>query len=273
MDLAEAKLHLRATWSNDDSLIQGLIAAATEYAEDYIHKSIVSARWKQVLDGFPGQMISGIDFGQTNARPANAIYLEIGYLLNPPTIQYLDTGLVLRTLGIDDDVQLVVDTSNDPGRITPIYGQIWPISAPQIAAVSVLYDAGYATRITADATADSITVRGPWSTLVIGSTLRLSNSGGALPAPLQPMTDYYVRSVVSPGVYTLSETSGGSLIDITDAGTGTSYIGVVPEGIKTWMKLRLAALFENREEIGTIADIGSLPFVDQLLDGYKSWQF
>lgn len=47
--------------------------------------------------------------------------------------------------------------------------------------------------------------------------------------------------------------------------------GTVPEGIKSWMKLRIGALYENREEIavGNRVVVAELPFVDRLLDPYR----
>lgn len=43
----------------------------------------------------------------------------------------------------------------------------------------------------------------------------------------------------------------------------------VPEGLKTWMKLRLAALYENREEVTAGGPLTPLPFVDSLLNPYR----
>jgi len=86
-----------------------------------------------------------------------------------------------------------VDSACEPARITPVFGQIWPIALPQIGAVSVIFDAGYG-----DASA-------------------------------------------------------------------------VPEGIKTWIKLRLGSLYVHREEVASMTRgrIDPLPFIDGLLDPYK----
>jgi hypothetical protein len=45
----------------------------------------------------------------------------------------------------------------------------------------------------------------------------------------------------------------------------------VPEGIKSWIKLRLGSLYAHREEVASMARgrIDPLPFVDGLLDPYK----
>lgn len=47
----------------------------------------------------------------------------------------------------------------------------------------------------------------------------------------------------------------------------------VPESIKAWIKLRLGALYENREEVSVAqrVTVQELPFVDGLLDRYKVW--
>lgn len=54
------------------------------------------------------------------------------------------------------------------------------------------------------------------------------------------------------------------------AGFGPAIINV-PEGIRTWMKLRLAALYENREEVSVAqrVNVQELPYVDALLDPYR----
>jgi len=267
IDLADAKLHLRVTIPTDDLLIGAWIDAATDYAENLTHKQMVAARWKQSLDSFPGQFVSSAPYGKAYARPGNAIYLERGPVQQVVSIQYLDTQSVLQTVPAST---YVVDYTSDPVRITPVFGQIWPIPVPQIGAVWVIFDTGFAAPITASG--NNVTVQG-WIPLVIGNVVRFTNSGGALPAPLLPKTDYFIQSVPSVGVYTLSATSGGALLPLTTAGTGTSYLSGVPEGIRAWMKLRLASMYENREELDAGGLIMALPYVDRLLDGFRTYEF
>ena len=61
---------------------------------------------------------------------------------------------------------------------------------------------------------------------------------------------------------------GSAVVNFT-AGYGAA--AAVPEGLKAWIKLRLAALYENREEAisGRGIVIAELPFVDSLLDAYR----
>lgn len=266
LDLAEVRVHCRVDIGDDDLLLGTMIGAVRDYAENLLGKQLVAARWQQVMDSFPGAMeASFAPYGMPYANPGNAIKLSRFPVRRVVSIQYLDQQGVQQTV---DPATYTVDYSTEPVRITPVFGQIWPIPRPQIGAVSVTFDAGYAAPITFNGNA--VTARG-WQTLVVGDVIRLSNSGGALPAPLQPLTDYYVESVVQAGTYTLAATAGGPAIDITGTASGTCYVGSIPEGITQWMKLRLAALYENREEVvvmqrGVVAE---LSYIDRLLDGFR----
>ena len=61
----------------------------------------------------------------------------------------------------------------------------------------------------------------------------------------------------------------GSASIVFTAGYGAA--SAVPEGIKSWIKLRIGALYENREEFlsGSRVAVAELPFVDSLLDPYR----
>lgn len=60
---------------------------------------------------------------------------------------------------------------------------------------------------------------------------------------------------------------GSGAVNFT-AGYGAA--AAVPEGLKSWIKLRLSALYENREEAlaGTRIVVAELPYMDSLLDAY-----
>lgn len=266
LDLAELKAVARIPYTAEDAILRRWLAAATNFAENITRKTLIVARFKQVLDGFPGQQVlGGVQYGSAYARPGNAIYLERNPVANVASIQYIEIGSgVTKTVGVDDSVQYTVDYAYDPVRITPVFGQIWPIPQPQIGSVWVNFYAGFAAKITADATANTMTPLG-WPALKSGDVVRFTNSGGALPAPLQAMTDYAIDTITSPGTYTLKD-SAGIAVDLTDAGTGTSYLFGVPDGILSWLTLRAQALYENREEISDAPRLEVLPFADRLLD-------
>ncbi len=190
VSLAEAKLHLRVDFDDDDSLIQVLISAARQAAETLTNRQLVTARWRMVLDSFPGPSLMGVPAGQTFTLPGHAVLLPKSPVASVVEIRYLDMAGVWQVMPA---ANYTVDCACEPARITPVFGQIWPIPLPQIGAVSVIFDAGYG-----DASA-------------------------------------------------------------------------VPEGIKTWIKLRLGSLYVHREEVASMTRgrIDPLPFIDGLLDPYK----
>jgi uncharacterized phiE125 gp8 family phage protein len=174
VSLAEAKLHLRVDSGEDDLLIGSLITAARQAAETITHRQFITARWKLVMDAFAGQ----------------AVLIHKSPLLSVVAVEYLDMAGLVQTM---PPSHYTVDAACEPARLTPIFGQTWPPTLPQIGAVSVTFDAGY----------------------------------GAASA--------------------------------------------VPEGIKSWIKLRVGSLYAHREEISVLTRgrIDPLPFVDGLLDGFK----
>lgn len=140
--LAEAKLHLRvdADLTADDTLITLLIAAARRYAESYTGRSFITQQWQLVLDSFPTPSLIGVLYGVPYSLPGHAVLLEKGPIQSVDAITYLDTGTNTQTMPPAD---YVADLSGSPGRITPIFGRIWPINQPQIGSVQVNYTAGY----------------------------------------------------------------------------------------------------------------------------------
>lgn len=254
IDLADVKLYCRVDSDDADLNLLALIAAARDYAETETRKQLIVARWKQVLDQFPGGMFT-----------IQAIQLHRHPVLKVESIQFLDMQGQVQTV---DPATYVIDYVSEPVRITPVFGVIWPIPMPQIGSVWVTYTAGYAAPISFQG--NNIEVDNCWPALSVGDAIRLSNSGGALPAPLAPKTDYFIQSVVSPGVYTLS-TSAGTSVALTDAASGSCFLGAVPDGIMQWMKLRLASIYANPEEATAITTgaMVSLPYVDRLLDGFR----
>ncbi len=190
VSLIEAKLHLRVDFDEDDTLIAALITAARQAAETLTGRQFITARWKLVLDCFPGSLAMGMSVGQSFSLPGHAILLPKVPVQSVVAINYLDMAGAVQILPAS---AYTVDTACEPARITPVFGQVWPNCLPQIGAVSVTFDAGY------------------------GST------------------------------------------------------GTVPEGLKSWIKLRVGSLYAHREEVAVLSRgrIDHLPFIDGLLDPYK----
>ncbi len=92
-----------------------------------------------------------------------------------------------------------------------------------------------------------------------------------------PLIDYVVDTTCEPARITpvFGKTWPPTLpqigaVTITfDAGYGAA--AAVPEGIKSWIKLRVGSLYAHREEMSILmrGRIDPLPFVDGLLDPYR----
>ena len=140
VSLVEAKLHLRVDIADDDALITALISAARQAAETITGRQIVTARWKMILDSFPGPSLMGVPAGQSFSLPGHAILLPKCPVQSIVSVQYLDMAGTLQTL---TNNTYTADLACEPARITPVFGQIWPVTLPQIGAVTVTFDAGY----------------------------------------------------------------------------------------------------------------------------------
>jgi uncharacterized phiE125 gp8 family phage protein len=190
VSLAEAKAHLRVDFEDDDALIASLLVAARQAAESVTHRQLVSARWRLVLDSFPGPSLMGVPAGKSFTLPGHAILIPKSPVASVVEIRYLDME---NTPQVMPPQNYTVDVACEPARITPVFGQIWPIALPQIGAVTVTFDAGYG----------------------------------------EPAE--------------------------------------VPEGIKSWFKLRVGSMYAHREEVASLTRgrIDPLPFIDGLLDPYR----
>jgi hypothetical protein len=209
--LAEAKLHLRVDFTDDDTLITMLIGAARVAAENICRRAFVTQKWDLYLDAFPRQNFYGVLPGYApldqfvpsvlQAQRGYAIRFRGGKLELPfPTLQsveyikYKDATGAWITL---DPSLYTVDNASEPGVLTPAPDQYWPNTQNIMNAVQIGYTAGYG-----DAAA-------------------------------------------------------------------------VPAGIKSWILLRVGALYENREEVavGQRVTVLELPFVAGLLDPYLMARF
>jgi uncharacterized phiE125 gp8 family phage protein len=190
VSLAEAKQHLRVDSGDDDLLIGSLISAARQAAETKTGRQLITARWKLVLDAFPGPSLMQSATGASFSLPGHAILLAKCPVQSAVSIEYLDMNGTTQVMPASD---YVLDAACEPARLTPAFGKTWPSTLPQMGAVSVTFDAGYGTA------------------------------------------------------------------------------SAVPEGLKSWIKLRVGSLYGHREEMSVLSRgrIDPLPFVDGLLDGFK----
>jgi uncharacterized phiE125 gp8 family phage protein len=282
MSVAEVKAYRRIEITTDDAMVAGLISGATDYALTQTQRQLVSCRYQLILDAFPGpQYQHAVPFGVTFSMQGNVIEIPRCPVLQIVSIQYLDMSSNLQTV---PPANYTVDLANEPARIRPIFGQIWPPTLPQMGAVIVTFDAGHASPFTATATSPGLIIPTLWPAMNVGDAVYLSNSGGALPTGLsipagQQAQLYYVQAVPSAGQYALSAAPGGSAIAFTDAGSGSNFMGQpigggngwIPDGLKLWMQARIGAQYEIREEVLVLnrGKVEELPYIDGLLDDFR----
>lgn len=267
LHIDEARNDRRIDDHADDAKLKSLIIAARQAVEAKTRQQLLHARWQYVLDAFPALgCASFVPIGASLSIPPYAIRLPHSPVVQVEKIEYLDMDGSWKTMPSTD---YVVNYGMSPTLITPCFGKIWPIPLPQIGSVKVTYVAGYASPITTGGSlgAGELRVSGP-ATWKVGDQVKFYNSGGVLPAPLCVDGNYTIASA-NGSVYTLNDEFGAP-VTFSQTGTGRNFIGVVPDGIRSWMLLRIGSLYENREEVAILnrGQIKDLPYVDGLLDPF-----
>lgn len=124
--VAEAKAHLRVGFSEDDTLIEGLIASATAEAQTITRRQLVTATWKLLLRDFPA--------GDEPIR------VPLPPLQSVSSVKYFDTNGTEQTIA---SANYIVDIASEPGRIALAPDKTWPGVQDRINAVTVEFIAGY----------------------------------------------------------------------------------------------------------------------------------
>lgn len=124
--LEDAKLHCRVDTAADDALINALITAATELAEQKTGRALMAQTWELTLDAFPEAF-------EITRIPLQSI----------TSLKYIDTAGVEQTLS---NALYSMDMADDHGfaYVVPVYNGTWPENRAQINAVALRYVAGYA---------------------------------------------------------------------------------------------------------------------------------
>lgn len=129
LTVAEAKLHVKAG-DDEDDLIDTLITAARELAESYTHRFFVTQTWDERLRDFPSWQ--------------DAIAVPGPPLQSVTSVTYVDPGGATQTwspsLYLVDNPQ---GAHARPGRLEPVFGQIYPVTRRQLNAVTIRFVAGY----------------------------------------------------------------------------------------------------------------------------------
>ena len=126
------------------------------------------------------------------------------YTLIPTGI--LGTGTTISATGTLTGYNYVQDIQSNPARLSPIFGQMWPVARVQMNAVQVGYTVGYAVPITVTTTANTATITSPY-------TFQSTDVGCPISIPEAGQTSVWgsatlntIVQSVSGGVATLRDT-------------------------------------------------------------------
>jgi uncharacterized phiE125 gp8 family phage protein len=125
ISLAEAKAQMRVESSDDDAIIQRLIASAVAFvdAQGALGKAMITQTWGQWLSPNPG-----------------TVYLSLGPVQSVSAIKYYDVDGALQTATLAD-----FNVFGTPNRISvsPKSGKAWPVTQTRDDAIKIEYIIGY----------------------------------------------------------------------------------------------------------------------------------
>lgn len=252
VSLTEAKNHCRVDSTDDDALITALISAARGQVESATNRLMMTQNMRATFE-YLGEM--------KLKSPLRKV----------TSITYLDEANATQTL---PTASYVVEYDEVPGCVEQAYMAVWPATYWHPQAVTVDFIAGYATPFVVDATANTLTATG--HCIENADCVRLTNTGGVLPAGLYAQINYYAINV-SGSTLQLALTAGGAAVDITGAGTGTHFVGGVDDSAWTAMRqamLLLIGHWYNSREQTSDRQTHEIPMgVNALLAPHKVWSF
>jgi uncharacterized phiE125 gp8 family phage protein len=131
VSLTEAKTHCRvdSDEASENSYLMALVAAAREWVEDYIDRSLVKTEWQMRLDKFPPEI----------------------ELPRPPMLPVTTDTPVTLTYTVNQTGQTAtlstasyrVDSDSTPGVLRNLYGGTWPSNLDDPNSIAVTWWAGY----------------------------------------------------------------------------------------------------------------------------------
>lgn len=131
--VAEHKDWSRIKGTANDAEIARMIPGATRYAEDWMHRALVTQTWQIGFDSFPFGFFSIPDTPQIIELPYSKVIS-------------LEEVKVFFDDDTDDDTLkdlFQLDKNSEPGRIILKPSKNWPSGLRQIDAVSITYKSGF----------------------------------------------------------------------------------------------------------------------------------
>jgi uncharacterized phiE125 gp8 family phage protein len=124
--LPEAFKHLgipEANYQDDGDTISAMIKAAREQVEAITRRALITQTWYLYLDAFP-----------------TVISMPLSPLQSVTSIKYVDSAGTLQTLTAS---AYHVDTTSEPARIEPAYGEVWPTIRGDLGGITIEFVCGY----------------------------------------------------------------------------------------------------------------------------------
>jgi len=125
VSIDQCKSDLRIQHEMDYDLIDDFIAAATDYAQEYLGKKIISQTW---------------DFSTSYADSCDRIYLPYANAQSITSIKYYDADNVEQTLTVADYYFYKLD---DKAFLMPKPDKNWPVVYSRIDAITIRFVVGY----------------------------------------------------------------------------------------------------------------------------------
>jgi uncharacterized phiE125 gp8 family phage protein len=126
ISLTEVKEHLRVDGTDQDSIIQAYLDAATAFVDGewgWLGRALVEQTWRLTIDTFP----------------CAEIKIPLPPLISVNSVIYFDAAGDPQTMVEDTDY--FVDDQSEPGWITPM--TTWPATLDAINSVQIEFVAGY----------------------------------------------------------------------------------------------------------------------------------
>jgi hypothetical protein len=237
------------------SILTTLLTAARLWCEAFCERAFIFQTKRLLMDFFPGY----VDFkmaGQRVSSPfvsgSNAVLVGIRYAIALPWpsvrqvigFQYQDANGNYTVMRPGTD--FTADIDSQPARLTPLFGQMWPVARVIVNAVQVDYLTGYAGPIAAGITQGSAVVNSSFVFLPrdVGALLTIPGAGAAGADLVSAIT-----AVDANGQATIADTAGTTVPNTT----ATSF-GNVPEQIQLAILALAYYWFEKR-----IPDASDIP--------------
>ena len=244
--------------SNEDPAFLGmLITAAREWCESFCERAFMFQTKRLMMDFFPGYIdmkLAGQRVSSPFVSGANAVLVGIRYAIALPwpivreviALQFQDPNDGSVNVMVPG-TEFIIDLDSQPARLTPMFGQMWPVARVAANAVQVDYVTGFAGPITVGMTAGSAVLASPFNFLPrdIGAPISIPNAAAGGKTPLQTS----IASVDLDGIATLADPAQAMV-----TGQTTSF-GSVPISIQLAILALASAWYEKR-----LPDDSDIPF-------------